>query len=176
MNLLSLFKLTPEHKQDYGQLFDKISEIGEQLTETEIKQVTAVAGLCGRIAYADTEITEDEIARISTVLQNESKLSARSIEIVTTLLVEHRVELLTLEEYFYSRLANESMTEAEKRALLRHLFRIAAADGTICLKEENLLFTIASQLKLPRKEVIQLKHEFRDFLSVFQTVDGSPRA
>ena len=170
MNLFNLFKLKPDDKRDHGQLFEKISALGEQLTETEIKQVTAVAGLCGRVAYADTEITADEIAKISGILKNESKLSPRSIEIVTTLLVEHRVELLTLEEYFYSRLADESMTEDEKRALLKDLFRIAAADGTICLQEENLLYTIAAQLKLSRKDVAAMKREFKDFLSVFQNV------
>ena len=171
MNLLSLFKLKPDAGRDYGRLFDKISELGEQLTESEIKKVTAVAGLCGRIAYADTEITPDEITRISSILKSESKLSARSVDIITTLLVEHRVELLTLEEHFYSRLADESMTGDEKRALLRHLFRIAAVDGTICLQEENLLFTIASQLKLSRQDVIRLKREFKDFLSVLKTTN-----
>ena len=169
MNLFKLFKLETEKEHDFGVLFDKISELGEALTESELKQTTAVAGLCGRIAYADAEITSDEIKRTTDILRRESKLSPQSISIVTTLLVDHRVELLTLEEYFYSRLANESMTEEEKRALLKNLFRIAAADGTICLQEENLLFTIASQLRLSRQDVILLKREFKEFLSVFQT-------
>ena len=170
MNLFKLFKLEPEKERDFGELFDKISELGEHLTESELKQTTAVAGLCGRVAYADAEITSDEISRIADILRRESKLSPQSIDIVTALLVDHRVALLTLEEYFYSRLANESMTEDEKRALLKNLFHIAAADGKICLQEENLLFTIASQLRLSRQEVILLKREFKNFLSVLQTL------
>jgi len=169
MNLLKLFGLEPQQQRDFGQLFDKISTLGQALSEAELKQVTATAGLCGRIAYADTVITGEELEQISSILRAESKLTPQSINIVTALLVDHRVELLTLEEFFYSRLANESMTEEEKLALLKNLFRIAAADGTICLEEENLLFTIASQLKLPRQAVIQLKRKFKNFLSVFQT-------
>jgi uncharacterized tellurite resistance protein B-like protein len=169
MNLLKLLGIAPEKGQDFGQLFEKISTMGQALSESELKQATATAGLCGRIAYADAVITEDELERMTSILRAESKLSPQSVDIVTTLLVDHRVELLTLEEYFYSRLANESMTEDEKRALLKNLFLIAAADGTICLEEENALFTIASQLRLPRQTVIELKREFKRFLSVFQT-------
>ena len=169
MNLLKLFKVKPNVQNDCGRLFEKISELGAQLEEAELKQLTAIAGLCGRIAYADTEITPDEMEKTTAILQAESKLSSNAIRIITTLIVEQRVELLTLEEHFYTRLANESMTTDEKRLLLKNMFLIAAADGTICLEEENLLFNVAGQLKLSRQDVVDLKREFKDYLSVFQS-------
>lgn len=169
MNLFKLFKLGPAEHRDFGQLFDRIAKLGSHLTETELKEVTAVAGLCGKTAYADDKITPTEISKIKAILLSESKLSAESVDIVLTLIQEQRVPLLTLEAYFYIRLANEAMDKEQKRALLRNLFQIAAADGTICLAEENTLFSMADQLKLQRQEVVALKREFKNFLSVFQS-------
>ena len=169
MNLFKLFQLESTAHPDHGQLLDRISQLGENLSETELKQITAIAGLCGRIAYADTQITDDELMKTRAILHDESKLSRASVNIIMQLIVEKRVELLTLEEHFYSRLANESMTVDQKRHLLKNLFRIAAADGTICLEEENLLFNVASQLKVSRQEIVELKREFKEYLSVFQT-------
>jgi uncharacterized tellurite resistance protein B-like protein len=168
MNLFKLFKLESTPHADSGQLFDRISQLGAHLNESELKQITANAGLCGRIAYADTHITDDELEKIRGILLAESGLSENSVDIVMALIVEQRVELLTLEEHFYSRLANESMTREQKHHLLRNLFRIAAADGTICLEEENLLFNVAVQLKMSRQDIVDLKREFKNFLSVFQ--------
>ena len=168
MNLLKLFKVTEDKHEDCGQLFDKISELGANMAETELKKITATAGLCGRVAYADTEITDDEINKIKTVLRNDSKLSANAADIVVTLILEKKVELLTLEEHFYTRLSNESMNPDEKHALMKNMFQIAAADGTICLEEENLLFNVASQLKIPRQTIVEFKREFKSYLSVFQ--------
>ena len=169
MNLFKLFKIAEDKHDDCGQLFEKIYELGADMAETELKKITATAGLCGRVAYADTEITDDEISKIKAMLRNDSKLSANAADIVVTLILEKKVELLTLEEHFYTRLANESMDDNEKRSLLKNMFLIAAADGTICLEEENMLFNVASQLKLPRQAVVDLKREFKDYLSVFQS-------
>lgn len=168
MNLFKLFKLAPEKESEFGQLFERVSQLSDQLSDNELKQVTAMAGLYGRVAYADTEITPDEISKIKHILKEDSKLSSKSIETITTLMFEKKVELLTLEEHFYTRLANESMTHEDKQRLLRKLFQIAAADGTICLEEENQLHNLANQLNLSRQEIIDLKREFKNYLSVFQ--------
>jgi uncharacterized tellurite resistance protein B-like protein len=169
MNLMKLFNLESASHEDSGQLFDRISRLGEHLNESELKQITAIAGLCGRIAYADTHITDDELDKTRAILLAESHLSPESVNIIMELIVEQRIELLTLEEHFYSRLANESMNPEQKQHLLLNLFRIAAADGTICLEEENMLFNLATQLKMSRQDIVTLKREFKEYLSVFQT-------
>ncbi|MBN2526637.1 MAG: TerB family tellurite resistance protein [Deltaproteobacteria bacterium] len=169
MNIFKLFQIVPEKKQEFGQLFDRISQLGEQLSDTDLKKVTATAGLYGRIAYADTEITPDEVEKIKSILATDTGLSKKSSAIVTTLMLENKVELLTLEEHFYTRLANECMTVDEKKSLLKKMFQIAAADGTICLEEENQLYGVASHLKLSRQEIVELKREFKEYLSVFQS-------
>lgn len=168
MNLFKLFNFETEKKKDFGQLFDRIAQLGEGLGDEELKEVTAVAGLLGRVAYADSEISKEEQTEIKSILQKKSKLTAAAIEIILTLIVEKRVELLTLEEHFYARLANEVMSKEARKQLLENLFQIAAADGTICLEEENTLYGTAVSLKIPKNELTELKRKFKSYLSVFQ--------
>ncbi|MBN2344111.1 MAG: TerB family tellurite resistance protein [Deltaproteobacteria bacterium] len=168
MNLFKLFQIDESKQAEHGKLFQRIEELAEQLSETELKEATAVAGLLGRIAYADTEFKDEEVAKIKAILHKESKLSNEAIEVITQLLVEQKIELLTLEEHFYTRLANEVMSADQRFELLAYMFQIAASDGTICLEEENLLHSVAESLKIPKSDVVSLKRTFKNYLSVFQ--------
>lgn len=168
MNLLKLFGIDTTAKQDFGRLFDRIGELTVGYNESELKEVTATAGILGRVAYADTQITDDELKQIKTILQNESRLSSEVVNVVSSLIQDQKIELLTLEEHFYTRLANEVMTKEKKVALLKSMFKIAAADGTICLEEEKIIYITATSLKISKQELIELKRSFKEYLSVFK--------
>ena len=165
--LNTMFGTEKEH-QELGELFDLIQTLTGDRGEDNAKLITGYAGLLGRVAYADTVITTEEITQVKNILQKESGLNVEDIASIIKLITERKVEILTIEEFFYARMINEVCTPEQKLQLLKNMFEIAAADGNICTQEENLISQTAESLKISRKELTGLKRRFSSYLGTLK--------
>ena len=181
---MSLWKLLGVNKEerggnpDLGLLFEHIERILAGAPTDEIKLVTGYAGLLGKVAYADTEVTPEEADRVRRVLGAELGLGLGRVERIAELLEQERARLFTIEDYIYSRLVNEVADRMQKLALLRAMFAIAAADGTVRDREEQVIRVASKGLLLSHRDFIDArKHDvgavFVDVGEARDLADGS---
>ena len=160
-----------EEKDDeqLGLLFSEITRLLEGLKADEVKVVTGYAGLLGKVAYADMEISKEEIQNIRRVLREVLALDESPIAALIQILTEHRVQLFSVEDHLYTRLVNEVLTYTEKLKLLEALFSLAAADDDISQQEDAAIWTVAKGLKLSHGDFIASRKRFQKYLAVLRT-------
>ncbi len=170
MGLLKLLGLSSKAgvDRDFGELFDSIESILEGRTDEEVKLVTGYAGLLGKIAYSDMETSNVELERIQEILAEEMSLDGQQIEMIVKLLDDQHVKLFSLEDYIYTRFINDVCEKAEKLGLLHALFRVAAADESVCAEEDAALWSVAKGLRLSHKEFVTVRAEFAQHLDVLK--------
>jgi uncharacterized tellurite resistance protein B-like protein len=154
--------------KDLGFLFETLSEKFATLSDEEIKRTTAYAGMLGKVSYADMNISEVEVSRIREILTSVLKLSSRQSDLLIEILITHRIQLFSVEDHFYSRLANELFDLSEKMALLEALFEVAAADGAISQEEDVVLYDAAKSMRLSHREFISVKKRYAAYLDVLK--------
>jgi uncharacterized tellurite resistance protein B-like protein len=153
---------------ELGDLFTGISEIAADRPPEEIKRATGLAGLLGKVAYADMEIDADEVSRVREILERETGLPRSSVEAITALLEGHRVELLSVQDHHYARMIAEVADHGEKLEVLRAMFAVAAADGSVRQREDAEIRAVSRGLKLSHRDYISVRSEFRDRLAVLR--------
>ena len=151
-----------------GTLFSSVQMILENHSEQESMLITGYAGLLGRVAYADMDISDVEIDKIREILSSKMRLDKKHIDLIIDLIVEHRVQLFSVEEHHYHRLINEICTKDQKIHLLRALFSVAAADDSISSEEDTILRNISKGLLLSHKEHIGVRLKFRQYLDILK--------
>ncbi|MBN2804056.1 MAG: TerB family tellurite resistance protein [Deltaproteobacteria bacterium] len=157
-----------EDKNDLGELYNFISGLTSDHGDEYAKFITGYAGILGRVAYADNVITDEELKEIESVLLLKSKLSKDETASIIELITKHKVEILTIEEHFYTRMINEVCTKDKKLDLIKNMFEIAAADNTICTLEENLIYQTATAINISKKELTEIKREFSKYLGTLK--------
>lgn len=129
---------------------------GEPLTP-EHAGAAAAAMLLLEVAWADYEISEDELDRTRRALIDLFGLTeAQSKMLVSNARREHGA---TVSMYPFTRIVNESMSYEEKRRLLSDCWRLAIADATIDKHEEYTIRRIADLLYLSHDDFIAAKLE-----------------
>lgn len=171
MDFRKLFGI-PERKENdtsqLGKLFAGINSLFSNAGEEEIKRITSFAGLLGKVAYADMDISDVEISRIRKVLQSQLNLESHDIDNIISLLGNHRAELYSIEDFIYLRIMDSLLDKPEKLSLLRTLFTVAAADDSVSAEEDAVLWSIAKGLKLSHREFISIRREFKNQLDVLK--------
>lgn len=150
-----------------------IRKIVAQLEALPVDQRRFVAGyayILGRAAHADLVFGADEIAAIEKAVMDVSGLpEAQAVLIVE--MARNQAELYgATEDFLVTREFARTASQADREQLLRAAFRIGAADQTITSMESAELNQIGKELGFPDAEVDAIRNEFRDSLSVVQTM------
>jgi uncharacterized tellurite resistance protein B-like protein len=171
MDFLKIFGLGKQRgasDRDLGGLFAALENMLAGKPVDEIKLVAGWAGLLGRVANADMELSDEEIARIREILEKNHGLGGTLVSEVTDLLAGNRVELLSVEDHFYARMINDVAGREEKLALIESLFQVAAADDIVRQNEDATIRMISRSLFLSHDEFIEVRRKFRDKLAVLK--------
>ncbi len=171
MDLKKLFginrvKNTDTH--DLGELFVGIQKILTEHSDDDVRLIAGFAGLLGKVAYADMEISSVELDRVRDVLDKRLKLSSRQIDPIVELLGKHQARLFSIEDYIYIRLLNEVLDHTQKKDALHALFTVAAADESVSAEEDAVLWTVAKGLRLSHRDFILIRAEFKEHLDVLK--------
>jgi uncharacterized tellurite resistance protein B-like protein len=172
MDLKKLFGISNEAdraRKDLGELFAGVQAILKDCSENDVKLITGFAGLLGKVAYADMEISEVEIERMRSVLGGLKHLSSQQVNLIIELLGRHSVNLFSIEDYIYIRLINDVLDKPGKLGLLKALFKVAAADESVSAEEDAALWTVAKGLMLSHREFISVRAEFAGQLDVLKS-------
>lgn len=149
---------------------ETVSEIAAVLPgvpESRARLLAAFAYLLGRVAFADHDVSADERAVMESRLATEAEVSAEQARHLVRLAIAATGSHGAAEDYQVAREFEALATRDEKLQLLRALFTVSAQHG-ITTVEDNEISRIANALRMERRDVTALRHEFRDALNARQ--------
>jgi uncharacterized tellurite resistance protein B-like protein len=146
-----------------------VRRIVARLDEMPLEQARLLASAAytlARAANADLHISEAELALMEKLLQERSGIDEPTAVIIVEMA---KLQTLTLdggEDYSVTREFRELSTHDQRVALLRACFAVGAANDDISAEENAVVNEIAKELQLDEAEIIEIRTEFRDRLSV----------
>jgi uncharacterized tellurite resistance protein B-like protein len=172
---VSLFRFlgfgeAPEKDRDAGdtESVRRIAAKLERLEPHRAKYLAAFAYVLARIANADLEIDAAETEVIERSLAATSDLSESEIALAVEIAKSQARLLGGTENYVVTREFRKNSTPEQRVQLLRCLYEVAAADGTISSIESSEIVGIAEELGFTRTEANALRSQYRAKLSVLQ--------
>jgi uncharacterized tellurite resistance protein B-like protein len=141
----------------------------ESLDPETARFLAAFAYVLARVANADLEIDESETHEMERSVRKLASLSEGEATLAVEIAKSQSRLIGGTENYVVTREFRNASTKEQRGALLRCLYAVAAADGTISPDESAEIVCIAEELGFTRPEANALRAEFRDKLSEFQT-------
>ena len=126
----------------------------------------------GRIAHADHEFTGAERDVLRSFVATETGLPADEVDVVVDLVAAQSLAFRGTEDYAVMREFDEIATPEQKRALVRCLFAVSAADDRVVTAEDNEIRRIAIALKVPHEEFVAARASVRQHLAVLHRTAG----
>ncbi len=160
----------PAHK---GEIHDRIHAELPRLGEERTEYLAAFAGLLARAAFGDMEISAEEDRAMQACLRDTVGLDDSDAELVAHIARNAAEALGGVEDYLLTRAFNERAQREEKELLLDCLYRVAAADGTVSVAEDEEIKQIGAALLIPHSRVMEVRGRHRDALEILRGMPGT---
>ncbi len=151
-----------------------VSEL-EALDPDRARYLASFAYVLGRIALADRVITADETREMERVVAEAGGLGDDMAVLVVQIAKSQAQLFGGTEDYLVTREFGRLSTFDQRIDLMRCLFAVAAADGSISVVEENEIGRIAAELKIPPPDLIGLREQFGDKLETLRNAKNVSR-
>ena len=140
----------------------------ERLEPETAKFLAAFAYVLARVANADRRIDESETAEMERRVHEVAELGEAEATLVVQIAQSQTRLLGGTENYVVTREFRKIASAEQRGKLLRCLYAVAAADGTISREESTEITAIGEELGFTRAETNSLRGAYRDKLSEFQ--------
>jgi len=177
-SILSLLGLSGAESQDSRdtQTVRRISEQLDRLPPEEARYVAAFAYILARVARADLDFSEDEVVAMERVISETTHLAPPQAALAVQI-ARHQATLQGgTEDYLVTRQFREMSDRSQRLELVRALFAVGAADGSISQQEDQTIAQVGSELGLTAREVAACRGAFREHLAVLQGLPGTDAA
>lgn len=131
----------------------------DKTPENKDRVPLAVCALLIEMAQADGEFTQEELYRITDIMQVKFNISNQEMDDLVLLAEKEREEAIDL--WQFSRAIRENCSREEKRGILQLLWKIVYTDGQLNMHEDYLIHKLANVLDLTHKELIEAKMKIR---------------
>ena len=136
------------------------------------RMLAAFAYLLGRVAAADHAVTDSETTTMEAILRETGALPADQAAVAVQIARVQSQLFRGTEDFRVGIEFGQIATMEEKRALLRCLFAVSAADSSVVTREDNEIRQIAIEIKIPHEEFVSERARWRDRLAVLQPGRG----
>jgi uncharacterized tellurite resistance protein B-like protein len=134
--------------------------------EETVLVVTAIVGLLGAVAYADSNYSPEEQSRVREELARINGMTPKGVSAICSALERHMLEIATVQTPRYSRVLRELGDHELRLDVLEMLVALAAADQVITSAETNVMRQIATALGLTQRDYNAAQAKYKDRLSV----------
>lgn len=141
----------------------------DRLEPEKAKYLAAFAYVLARVAHADLNIDDSEVAEMETITRRVASLEESEAALVVEIAKSQARLLGGTENYTVTREFRKISTRGQRADLLQSLYAVAASDGTISGVETSEIQAIAEELGFTRPEANSLRSSYRDKLAEFQT-------
>jgi uncharacterized tellurite resistance protein B-like protein len=146
----------------------KIVDALDGMEPAQARYIAAFAYLLSRVAQADRNISPEETRAMERIVMDRGKLpEAQAILVAQMAKTQNRLFGGT-ENFLVTQEFNEIAMREQKLALLHCLYSVAAADQSISTPEDNEIRNISKELLLSHEDFIDVRLEYRQYLSVLK--------
>jgi len=140
----------------------------DQLQPDEARLIACFAYILGRVAHADLEISDEEVASMEGIVAEQGHLSPAQAAMVVRMAKTHNQLFGGTDNFLVTREFAEIATRAQRLALLECLYAVSAADESISAEEDHEIRKIASELKLEHRDFIDARTRYAEYLDVLK--------
>ncbi len=143
----------------------------ESLPEDRARHVASFAYILGRVAQADLDIRDEEIAVMEELVMERGGLPREQAVLVVEIAKSQNRLFGGTENYLVTREFAQRADDAQRQELMHCLFAVSAADGSITADEEQQLQQIADELGMAPSIYFAVRARYNDQRSVIQRLD-----
>lgn len=162
---------TPKETQE-NQSIRKIIDELEHLPQDQAKYLAAFAYLLGRVAHADLDISGEETRKMEEVVREMSEMNAEQAILIVQIAKSQNILFGATENYLVAREFKKLSDPKQRENLLHCLFAVAGVDDEITGIEEEEIRQIGKELGFRSNELINIRLQYRDKLSVLKNLPG----
>lgn len=169
MSFLNFFKNNPESEiKKYSNLYHKLEKEFPELDENELILSSCISGLYARVAYVDFDLDDLELKKIEELISNWNFGNNLSSSTLAKMSIDHIKEMAGLENHLYVYPLKNKLNAEDKFNVLKSLFLVAAADGSVDSIESEEIRLITKGLELSNQHFIAARAEVADFLKALK--------
>jgi uncharacterized tellurite resistance protein B-like protein len=142
----------------------------ERLEPEQARYVAAFAFVLARVAHADLDIHDREVAEIRLRVAALGDLSDFESGIVAEIAQQLATEVGGTDNYTVTRAFRRISTHAQRIQVLECLHAVAAADGSIISSESNEIRNIADELALTHTNLNAVRAGWKNHLATLQSL------
>ena len=136
----------------------------ERLEPERAQYLARFAYLLGRAAHADQQVSPEETQTMEQLVARESGIPTDQAMLVVGLAKTSALLFGGTDDFIVARDFAAAATYDQKLALVRCLFAVAAAEGSISIEEEREIQRIARALRVEGPDMLALRLEYRQHL------------
>jgi len=168
LRFLGLEKSNAADEQRESRTVRRIAEQLERLPREQSRYLASFAYVLARVAQADLEVDESEVAEMERIVRDVAHLSASEATLVVQIAKAQAQHLGGTENYVVTREFRQAATAEQRAQLPECIYAVAAANGSITGEETSEIQRIAEELGFTRAEANALRSSYRDKLSVLR--------
>ena len=164
-----------EPARDSGGISQRVREVVDALDDLEparARWIASFAYILGRVAHADLEVSDDEVAAMERLVIERGGLPEEQAVIVVRMAKIHNELFGGTDNYLVTREFDQNAGREEKLALLDCLYAVSSADRSISTQEDSEIRVIAGELHLDRNDLLQVRSRDRDHLAVLRSKES----
>jgi uncharacterized tellurite resistance protein B-like protein len=140
------------------------------------RYIAAFAYLLSRVAHADLDISPEETRVMERIVMERGGLPEEQAILVVQMAKTQTRLFGGTENFLVTQEFNEIATREQKLALLHCLYAVSAADESISTREDNEIRNISKELLLSHQDFIDVRLEYRNYLSVLKNLSPAEEA
>lgn len=171
MGFLDLFRAAPKRRAESQTASDtvrKISQAIDELPPERAAYIGAFAFILGRVANADLDISDEEVAEMERIVERVGGLPEEQAVLVVRIAKSQHKLFGSTENFIVTQEFNRIASRAQKQALLHCLFAVSSSDQSISVMEDNEIRAISNELRLDHSDFIAARSIYREHLSVLK--------
>ena len=171
MGFLDLFRAAPKRRAESQTASDtvrKISQAIDELPPERTAYIGAFAFILGRVANADLDISDEEVAEMERIVERVGGLPEEQAVLVVQIAKSQHKLFGSTENFIVTQEFNRIASRAQKQALLHCLFAVSSSDQSISVMEDNEIRAISNELRLDHSDFIAARSIYREHLSVLK--------
>ncbi|NKB89509.1 MAG: hypothetical protein GKS06_14935 [Acidobacteria bacterium] len=140
----------------------------DALPADRARYVACFAYILGRVAHADLDVSDEEIAAMESIVAERADLPVAQAALVVQIAKQRNELFGGTDNFLVTRTFAEMADQDAKRALLDCLYAVSAADNSISAEEDQEIRRITGEINLGHDEFIRARAKYVDQLSVMQ--------
>lgn len=171
MGFLDLFRPPPKRQTRSRVASDTVRKISRAIDELPAERATYIAAfafILGRVANADLDISDEEVAEMERIVERVGGLPEEQAVLVVQIAKSQHKLFGSTENFIVTQEFNRIANRAQKQALLHCLFAVSSSDQSISVMEDNEIRAISNELRLDHSDFIAARSIYREHLSVLK--------